>query len=95
MVDRLESFALASVANLVPEEVNGSTVDLFVHKQTANVEMYVEQRSVSGLRQEQMASMPSDRPRKLDSVQCEEMRGKGEEKGGKQTNRQRDRQIGS
>ena len=71
MIDRLESFALASVANLVPEEVNGTVQDLFVHKRSTNVEMYVEERSVEGLRRERMAPLPSDRHRKLDSIQGE------------------------
>ena len=80
MIDRLESFAMASVANLVPEEVNGTVGDLFVHKRTANVEMYVEERSVDGLRRERMAPLPSDLHRKLDSIQ-------GERRGGSQTGR--------
>ncbi|KAF0294679.1 Cadherin EGF LAG seven-pass G-type receptor 3 [Amphibalanus amphitrite] len=71
MIDRLEMYALSSVTSMVPKVVNGSLVDMFVHKPSANVDMYIEQRSVDSLRQEQMAPLPSDNPRRLDSIQSE------------------------
>ena len=89
MVSQLESFALASAANLVPEEVNGTTADLFVRKRTAHVDLSVEQRSVRELRREQMAPLPSDQPRKINSVQ-----GEGNEEGGREGDGERDEDVG-
>ncbi|XP_037076257.1 uncharacterized protein LOC119097315 [Pollicipes pollicipes] len=67
MVNRLEEWAMESVANVVSD--NSSDTDLLVHKRTDNVDLYVQQNSLDAFRRRQVALFPSDQVRRLDSIE--------------------------